>query len=398
MTSILDAVFRSNPNYELVLFDRLTDEQQRTFDGLEKDHDFYGILRPRGGFSMPIMPIKSVCRETALLFLTLQAPGKLPSYARVGLGAQCTRVIVEFVLDGVLEVESNGAFVCRSEAYALIYGSKPPHVAEGTIGRLSRDALMYAQGLEISNISELSARLYFFNRLPVSPYWVRRFPSHMAVTEYLGLKNGIMRRFASSWSPFASAAPSNGWISWRSHSKSRLPGPNSSYKLYVSPHSNFVREAFQATIAALLDSQAHQLKVGSDVYGLLRPDKIVSYFWTLDALKEAAALLTGGLHGCPAHGVPFTAQLTDDGLLSWGMDPPADQHIFVFQQRESWRLWVTNRLATALLAAKRIRKKGPEPWHFALERLRLDHVDTETWTPKETIWQDGPLSPSLADG
>jgi hypothetical protein len=28
-----------------------------------------------------------------------------------------------------------------------------------------------------------------------------------------------------------------------------------------------------------------------------------------------------------------------------------------------------------------------EPWQFALERLRLDGVDTATWTPVETIWQ-----------
>lgn len=395
LKNILGADFRSNPSYDLVLYDRLPSEQREILSGLQKDPDLYGILRPRGEF---VLPIKSVCRETALLYLTLQVPGKIPDYVKTRLGGQCNQAIAELVLDGVLEIESNGTFACRSEVYALIYEDRPEYVARGTIARLSLDALRYAQNLEISDSAELSARLYFFNRLPVSPYWVRKFPSPKAVAENLGLENGTMRRFESDWSAVSPPPPFDGWVAWQSHNISPLPGSKFAYKLYVSPQCHFVREAFQATVGVLLESQAHHFKVGKDVYGLLRPDKIVAYFWSLDTLKEAAGHLIRRLDGCPAQGVPFTAQLTNDGLLSWGIDPPADQQTLVWQERESWRLWVTNRLATALLAAKHVPTKAVEPWRFALERLRLENVDTDTWTPTGTIWQDELINSPVAEG
>jgi hypothetical protein len=88
--------------------------------------------------------------------------------------------------------------------------------------------------------------------------------------------------------------------------------------------------------------------------------------------------------------VPFTAALDDDGLLSWGVDPPAAQHLLNWQPRESWRLWLTNRLANALLTARGTpapTAKPREPWEYALERLRLDGVDTDTWAPHDRLWQ-----------
>ena len=38
--------FRANPNYELVLYDRLPAEEQESFAELQKDPNSYGILRP----------------------------------------------------------------------------------------------------------------------------------------------------------------------------------------------------------------------------------------------------------------------------------------------------------------------------------------------------------------
>jgi len=160
-------------------------------------------------------------------------------------------------------------------------------------------------------------------------------------------------------------------------------GPSAQgYKLYVSPQPEFVRDAFHVVVEVLTESPAHHFKVGNDAAGLLRPDKIVAYFWDFEALQEAAKQIAGRLVGCRAQGVPFTAGIReDDALLSWGIDPRPEKGALAWQERESWRLWVTNRLATALLAARRVQTGGLEPWRFALERLRLEDVDTETWTP-----------------
>ena len=83
------------------------------------------------------------------------------------------------------------------------------------------------------------------------------------------------------------------------------------------------------------------LKLGRGLPGLTRPDKLVAYFGRLDDLQEAGAGLHRRLGGCPVHGVPFTAELSSDGLLSWGADRPRT----VPGQPESWRLWIASRLA-----------------------------------------------------
>jgi len=137
----------------------------------------------------------------------------------------------------------------------------------------------------------------------------------------------------------------------------------------------------------LRESPAHHFKVGSDAAGLLRPDKIVIYFWDFESLQETAKQIAARLAGCPAQGVPFSAGLGGDALLSWGIDPQPEKGALAWQERESWRLWLTNRLAVALLAAKKAPTSGLEPWRFALERLRLDNVDTETWAPLASFGQ-----------
>jgi hypothetical protein len=308
----------------------------------------------------------------------------LPAYVRAKLGDTCNQTVAELVLDGVLEIAREGRFVCGSEAYDLIYGEPTVAEARGTLARLAQAALEYAQALDIDDSARLSARLYFYNRVPLSPRWKRRFPGKDAVAAYLGTESGgAGRRFLDQrWSRMKLAPEFDGWCEWESRAHQRLEtGPRQGYKLYVSPQPEFVQEAFHSVLELLRESPAHHFKVGSDAAGLLRPDKIVIYFWDFESLQETAKQIAARLAGCPAQGVPFSAGLGGDALLSWGIDPQPEKGALAWQERESWRLWLTNRLAVALLAAKKAPTSGLEPWRFALERLRLDNVDTETWAP-----------------
>jgi hypothetical protein len=132
--------------------------------------------------------------------------------------------------------------------------------------------------------------------------------------------------------------------------------------------------------------QVSNFKIGKDIYGLLRPDKIVAYCKSFEELSCLANTLLPEIKEYPAQGVPFTAGFGDTGILSWGTDPPDEVQVSNEINRESWRLWVTNRLAVALLAA-RAATTDLEPWQFALERMRLEGVNTEKWIPSQTIWQ-----------
>jgi len=387
LKNILNATFRANPDYELTLFDRLPADQREALRDLTKDSDFYGVLLPKEGV---VRSTKSICRDTALLLFTLKEPGTLPGFVRCSLGESCNLAVAELVLDGVLQIDRGGKFVCGFEAYDVIYGERPVVEPQGTIARLTRSALEYGQNLDIEDVGKLSARLYFYNRVPHSPAWSRLFPNQDAVASYLGLANGqIERTMGSHWKKMNPSPESDGWLRWaskRERSDSGETIKKKSYKLYLSPRPEQVRDAFPVLLDCLIDSTAHHFKIGGDAPGLLRPDKMVVYFDDFEGLEKIAERVSNRLTGCPAQGVPFTAGFGNSGLLSWGVDPAAEKGLLSWQERPSWRLWITNRLATALVAAKHAHSgTGLEPWRFALERLRLAHIDTDTWTPLEAF-------------
>jgi hypothetical protein len=365
-------VLRANPRYELVLFDRLAPDERRALAGLEQDDGLYGVLRPRGA---PGPAVRSADRETALLFLTLREPGPLPSYVRRVFGEPALREIERLIADGVFEVENDGVFVSGPAALGLLQGATEPAPA-GRIARLSLEALRHAQALAEDDPAALALRLYGYNSRPLTPRWRRLLSGPEAVQDHLGIGPGGPHRWVldRKWKRLD---PSAGWLSWAWRSGGgRRPGSSPTYKLYISPEPESLAERFDAILAGLTMTRPFQFKIGSDAWGLLRPDKIVAYFPDFERLAEAAGGLAEGLSGVPAQGVPFTAEIDGDGLLSWGIDSSAT---------ESWRFWLVRKLARALLTAREAGEA--EPWRFALDRLRLEGIDTATWTPGSLLWR-----------
>jgi hypothetical protein len=393
LNNLLEFVLRANPRYELVLFDRLPPEQREMLKDFRKDPDFYGLLRPLDDSGLGV---KSVSRDIALLYLTLQQPGKLPEYVRASLGERCKQEVTRLVLDSVLAIEKDGKFLCGSEAAEMIYAGnqESPGLAgaEGFLERLSLEALRYGQSLGLTDRVALSNRLYNYNRIPLSPYWKRTLSGPDAIAKYLGIWEGDSRELLDrEWSSISDPVLNEGWFAWQS----RRFGSSTSFgkpkkigcKLYISPRTDRLPEFFPTIIAVLGRCRVHHFKIGKGAQGLLRPDKMVAYFSTYEDLIATAEQLKQELAGCLAHGVPFTADLGGDGLLSWGVDPPAEGEVLPWLGRESWRLWVTNRLAVALITTSTEKTANLEPWQFALRRLQLEGVDTRSWTPSGADWQ-----------
>jgi hypothetical protein len=380
------AIFRANAAYELLLFENLAHELQASLRALYGDEELHALLHSR---QHPAIGIKALDRDAASLFLALQSPGPIPSSARSQLGEDYHKTILALVFDQILEVAWYDTWLSGMAAYEVFHTQQPQHAPQGAIARLSLEALKYAQVLALHDSRQLSMRLYCYNRLPLSPYWQRKFPTSDSVAEYLGLhsRGSSSSQLQQQWVETAPAASSDAWFSWSARHVQAVSAASSSspfiYKLYISPDCEYIRDVFQTTIAVLVDEQITGFKIGKDVYGLLRPDKFVVYFASLDACQHTADVLQQKLAGIPVHGVPFSAEFAGHGLLSWGIDPPSDQQAFSGLPGESWRLWVTNRLATALLTARAGQSASTEPWQFALARLRLDGVDTESWTPPQ---------------
>ncbi|MCH5373449.1 MAG: hypothetical protein JJ992_05700, partial [Planctomycetes bacterium] len=144
-------------------------------------------------------------------------------------------------------------------------------------------------------------------------------------------------------------------------------------KLYVSPRIEALAEAFPNVAHVFLQGDVRSFKIGRGLEGLLRPDKIVAYFEEREHMTAVADALAAALMECPVQGVPFSAEIGGDGLLSWGIDPPAGN------AATSWRAWVTKRLATSL--ARHRHTPGNHLVEVVFDDIRKFRVDPECWLP-----------------
>jgi hypothetical protein len=383
---VLQRRFRANDSYQFVPFRHLAEAERELFAGLAEQADHVGILRPLRGSALGV---KNATRSIAALTRFLRKPALLPERVRASEAPQMARDVAVLVLDGVIEVEEDGEFLSGADACDLLLDSSiPGPVGDDPIAQLSYRALRYADALEIDDASALSARLYFYNRQPTTPIWAHRLTSDAAVERFLGVagEGSLARTIQRFWNR---TPPKDlpGWINWTSRFRiEKRSASLPTYKLYISPAIEAVPEALQVAIPILAEYSAPDFKIGSDLFGLVRPDKIVVYFDTLDLLHELADALRPAVGALAGHGVPFTAGLVGGTILSWGMDPPRAIKLLKWRETESWRLWVTNRLALYMLAARAASSCALDPWQYALVRLRFEGVDISTWTPSPSTW------------
>ena len=384
MPDFSTARLRANPAFELVPYDRLSAEDQLTLTRLTTRRDFYGILKPvipAGKLSM-----KAVDRNTALLFQALQQPGPLPSYLARETDTNFIPALRELVLKEVLQVEINGRFLSGTAVYPLLSADGTTPAPNGFLPELSFAAVQYAARLGVMHADQLAARLYCYNRLPLSIGTGDELRSPAAIRTTLGIapEMPVAKSLSSYQSNSSEDAPAPGWWIWRARQQATVRAPEGTYKLYVSPDRSATGIAFQETANVMARHHCSVFKVGCSAYGLLRPDKIVAYFPSRDLVEEASRELAARLQGCPVQGVPFSAQLTPDGLLSWGLDPP-DHLRGGSESLGSWRRWITQRLAQLLLQSRGAGSVADRV-SYTLERLRGEGVDVSNWSIDPRLW------------
>jgi len=312
---------------------------------------------------------KVVDEGGAELFEAMRRPGRLPAHASDRLA--------ELVLDGVLEIEANEGWVSGPIAYEAVVETTAFEHELDRLGRLSHAAVAHAQRLGLTEVERTMARLYFYNRVPVAARWERAYPRPSAVLERLACP-ALSRHWVGGLPADERAVD---WLSWsRCDEELRDRADRLVYKLYVSPAVEALPDVLAVLADTLTEAGAQRFKVGPDAAGLLRPDKIVVYMADVRELEDVARALTAALDGVPAHGVPFTAQLAGDGLLSWGGDPPRDAGP-VGGSAESWRVSVSRRLAEYLLAAHAAPLRRISPADYALARLGIDGINVRSFAP-----------------
>jgi hypothetical protein len=343
----------------------MPDGYKRSLDGSVDPATVFGVLIASPG---SFLPDKLVDEAGAELFTTLRDPGRAPAAAADRLAG--------LVLDGVLEVRTARGFVCGPVAYEELLDVECVPAPIDRVSQLSVAALTYAERLPILSVDRLTARMYGYHRVPLSTRWTRAYPDAAAVLELLAPTT-----MTHHWLGPVDTGERVDWLSWiRDQDPLATDPAGLPYKLYVSPHVDALPEALPAAITALTATSAPRFKLGADAAGLLRPDKLVVYLRNVQELRAVAQALTRALAGVRPHGVPFSAELAGDGLLSWGGDPPADAGP-LGGGVESWRLSVCRRLAEHLVAAKRSPLRHVRPMQYAMARLAADGVRLPTFAP-----------------
>jgi hypothetical protein len=244
----------------------------------------------------------------------------------------------------------------------------------GRIARLSRAALQMAARAGSSESTALAQWLYRFGSLPRTPAAERDFGPDDEPVAVLGLAVGasVRRRLEAAYE----AHTLQGWVSF-----SRAGQPiqvSAACKLYMSPQPRAMPDAFTPIVDAFVKAGVRSFKVGRGLEGLLRPDKLIAYFDDPGQMSAVVQVLLRRLDGCPAQGVPFTAELGADGLMSTGVDPPPSDVL------ASWRAWITARLAASLLAQRR--QSPPQTVAKVLAELQAGGVDTVRWLPEPSAF------------
>jgi hypothetical protein len=375
-----NARLRSNPRFRLVPYDELAPNEQDAFRSLSADPDFFGVLAPPEGSAAPF---KSVSRDAALLFLALREPACLPHLLEKLFGADAGERMRSLILDGVFQIEQAGEFVSGAAALTPSADDETSFPSS-RLARLSAHAIAYAVALEQLPVQDLAMRLYLFNTAPGRPATHRRFCDDDRLLGFLLKDDAIARLLRSRW---RRESVGESWLAW----SDEVSVPAVAYKLYVSPTLEHLPAVFEVAVDAFAKAHCARFKLGRGAFGVLRPDKLVAYFSGLDALQQAAESIRTSSAGAVAQGVPFTAPIDADGLLSWGMDPPRFEQVLQSQQFQSWRQWLTSRIAVYTLTA---REGGADVPLFVRNRVELDGVDPVTWNPDLAIWR-GPVGTEL---
>jgi hypothetical protein len=253
----------------------------------------------------------------------------------------------------------------------------------GVLARISADAVRYGQEISRRGGEDVARRLYRYNSAPLSPQVSRVLPTSQALEEFLGMSGPDCLRplVREHWVQVTRWWQPGPWCSFTPRVVTGRVGLEPLvHKLYISPSWEYLGVAVRRCLPVLARAGAPAFKWGAGLAGLLRPDKLVVYFGDRESLERVAGRVLAALAGIPAQGVPFTAEIGGAGLLSRAEDPLPGRAGTPDTGRQSWRQWVSGRLAESLTAAGEVPAGGAEPWQQALDRLRRDGIDPRSWT------------------
>jgi hypothetical protein len=376
---ILKERFRTSPMYELREWHVLSQHERELISGLHDEDDVYGVFSPTIPGSS--LSVKVAYHEMALVYFHLTQSSKLPHYLTASQDNSFNQAMTRMVLDQVLEIEWNGKFVSGPHATEVIFGQSlyANERLPDFIAGLSRQGIEYVLHLDTTEIKTVANRLYTYNTIPWDSSLKINFSEHTDIRDFVfsASANSFISLLNKEWH-LINDPETDYWLGWtRRHFANTSP---TIYKLYISPVIHDLPQVINVVLPILTSSAAFSFKIGNSIQGLLRPDKMVLYFNDKSSLLQTGEELKDKLKDYRVQGVPFTAQIDDKGILSWGVDPPGSD-ILESIEGGSWRCKVTDQIALAVVQSKTEDLDQRQTIDFISSRLFVAGINPYDWTP-----------------
>ncbi len=341
--------FSLSSDYQLIASEELPLDLKQIYADVIDAENFFGMLIPRPGSGRNP---KLVSSGDAFLFSWLQFRGSVPDYFYKA-DKSFDQYLQKLVLDGIL-VSDKPVFACNEL-------------------RLNEDvsdvAIIQAYLSGETDALRLTAKLYFYGRLPCSLQMMKSLPDTASLLNFLKSKTS---------GSVAKPKLKDCWMHWN-FEESNL----GKLKLYFCCQPLFVNEVFEPVYLACQQSDAVGLKLAADAVTLHRPDKFVAYFETMEALECCLERLAE-VPTPPKQELAFVAPTQLDWVYR-GIDPDKETKPLPFTGGQSWRVWICQQLSLALIEARR---NSLTPWEAvarAKSRLELDGVNCRTWELERQI-------------
>jgi len=321
---------RLSCRYRLVAFSELSKFQYEALGTFVDNPEFGAVLLAEGGSGLGA---KVISHGVAAALATLDSSQARPL-------PLAPDVIEQLCVNGVIEIERHGGFVTGPRLLTL--GGHD--LADASYDPISKAAIEYALHLPLNDLARLAARIYFFNREPRDRTGLHdsaHAETHRAINEWKTSYEAKAR--------YKEIDPEKtpGWRVFARKGATRISKESGTFKVYVCPKADFFPRAIPQILQAFSSQDVATFKVGSDPIGVIRPDKVVAYFSTYVEMEAVLPSIREIVPPEHAQGTPFTAPLTSNGSVSWGFDPPILKETASLRERESWRVWVCNRIAPA---------------------------------------------------
>lgn len=353
-----------NSDYRILAFEQLNKGQRERYSGLRK-RGMYGLLMPVVPGGMLPKPIDSALNH----FIRARENG-----VRYGepMSSSFLNAVRALIVEGALGVRSEGSFATGLSILNDFGGLKE---WVGVMDATAEEQIAAAIATNVTDVSTLSEMLY------------RSLPSQVeSVKNRKEIIEAVQQKTTDTFSVIfkqIESSPAPDWTIYTSRDDSESLDTAGAYKLYICPETEVLTEIISQISEVLASSGASFIKVVNAVSGLNRPDKIVAYFDYRHELAHCAMALNRCIGNFPGRALPFSCSLTPDGLLSWAVNPFPAVALFYSVSPGSWRKFVCDRIASAIVIGKRDSNRSLELPQYVSQYLHEIGISPDCWLPVE---------------